>query len=162
MSRRRIATTVLAAMLAAGLVACSDDSGLTGNQKHAISDFRVGADAICARSNVEAQGWRDQYQAEFAGRTPTADEAMSFLVRVVLPQADKQVGDLHNLGEPTLDRTSWDSIMRQVDDGLSSLKASANADPLATVTQIVAVRTAQSEIERAFDAFGAKECAKPG
>jgi hypothetical protein len=53
--------------------------------------------------------------------------------------------------------------MRQVDDGLSSLKASANADPLATVTQIVAaVRTAQSEIERAFDAFGAKECAKPG
>jgi hypothetical protein len=142
------------------LAACSDDSGLTANQKHSISDFRAGADAVCARVNQGVGDARVLYGTQFGGRTPTVDEAHDFLVRHVLPLLDSKVGDLHNLGEPTLDRASWDDIMREVDRGLSTFKYAADNDPLTTLKGFNHPTTAKGTLQQQFVAFGAPECAK--
>ena len=159
MTRRRSALSIalLSGLL---LAACSDSGGLTANQKQSISDFRAGAEAVCARLNQAGVDTRALYEAQFAGRTPTADEAHDFLVREVLPLLDKQVGDLHNLGEPTLDRTSWDDIMRAIDRRLSEYKHAADSDPLATLQNFNRPAAVKDTLQQQFAKFGAPECAK--
>ena len=142
------------------LAACSDDSGLTANQKQSISDFRAGAEAVCARLNQAGVDTRALYEAQFAGRTPTVEEAHDFLVREVLPGLDRQVGDLHNLGEPTLDRTSWDDIMRAIDRRLSEYKHAADNDPLATLQNFKRQTAVKDSLQQQFVDFGVPECAK--
>jgi hypothetical protein len=157
---RRWTARHAAALVAAVLLsACSESANLTGNQKVSISDFRAGADAICARLN-QAGDTRTLYDAQFGGRTPTVEEAHDFLVRHVLPLLDRQVGDLHDLGEPTLDRTSWDDIMRQLDRRLSTFKYAADSDPLNTLLDFYRPAPAKDSLQQQFVAFGASECAK--
>ena len=157
MTRRRSALSIalLSGLL---LAACSDSGGLTANQKLSISDFRAGAEAVCARLNQAGVDTRALYEAQFAGRTPTAEEAHDFLVREVLPLLDKQVGDLHNLGEPTLDRTEWDDIMQQLDDRLTAFKNSAESEPVQTLTRFYRPTTVKQPLQRQFETFGATPC----
>lgn len=160
MTRRWGAVRTAAFLGALLLAACSESATLTGNQKLSISDFRAGADAVCAQLNQAGIETRAVYDTQFAGRTPTVEEAHDFLVRQVLPLLDRQVGDLHNLGEPTLDRASWDAIMREVDRRLSAYKSAAEADPLKTLQDFNQATTAKDTLQQQFVAFGAPECAK--
>jgi hypothetical protein len=159
MTRRRNTASAAALLAALLLAACSDSSGLTANKKQTISDFRAGADAVCAGANQAVADTRAVYATQFEGRTPTTDEAHDFLVRYVLPVVDKQVGGLHNLGEPTLDRTSWDDIMQQVDARLTTFKRGAESDPLRTLQSFNRPTTVKDSLQRQFETFGATQCA---
>ena len=160
MTRRRSALVSVAMLGGLLLAACSDGADLTANQKLSISDFRAGADAVCAQVNQAVVDVRALYTSEFTGRTPTIDEARDFLVRNVLPLVDKEVGDLHNFGEPTLNRSEWDDIMREIDSRLSAFKTAADTDPLKTLQGFNRPTTAKDSLQRQFEAFGATECAK--
>jgi hypothetical protein len=157
---RRTALSTAALLSVMLFAACSDGDGLTANQKQDISNFRAGADAVCARLNQAGLDTRALYDAQFGGRTPTVEEAHDFLVRQVLPLLDRQVGDLHDLGEPTLDRNSWDDIMRQLDRRLSAFKYAADNDPLKTLLDFYRPAPAKDTLQQQFVAFGAPECAK--
>src|SRR4051794_11079745 len=99
MTARRFGAAV-ALLLVVALAACTDDDGLTGNQRHDISSFRAGANSICAAATAAGHAAIAQAKAEFPS-APTVDQAHSFLVTTVIPISDREVGDLHNLGEPT-------------------------------------------------------------
>jgi hypothetical protein len=158
---RRWGTASTAGLLGALLLAaCSDNGGLTADQKQSISDFRAGADVVCARVNQAVVDTRALYATQYQGRAPTVDEARDFLVRQVLPLVDRKDGDLHNLGEPTLNRSDWDDIMKEVDDRLSALKYAADTDPVKALQDFNRPATAKDSLQRDFEAFGAPECAK--
>ena len=159
MAARTIAGGALVALLALGLAACSD-SGLTGNQKQNISSFQANGNAICANANVQIQAALTQ--AKSTSATGSADAAKAFLVNVFIPIVEKELGDLHNLGEPTLNRTDWDEIRNQLDDALSTLKASTDRDPASALQQLVASGKglSTSALDQKFAAIGLTECAK--
>lgn len=154
--RRRIATTLAAVLALSVLAGCSKDSGLTGNQRVAISDFRAGANSICKARFDTLRALRQEAAAR-AGTMTTAAEAKDFFVRKVIPIYDGLVGDLHNLGEPTFDRTPWDDIMRQVDRQLVDAKAAIEADPLRSLSNFEKAPVKDS-LDQAFIAFGTPEC----
>jgi hypothetical protein len=160
MAARTIAGGALAALLALALGACSSDSGLTGNQKQDISSFKANGNAICANANAQIPAALDQAKATSA--TANATAAKSFLVNTYIPIVEKEIGDLHNLGEPTLDRTSWDDIRDQLDKILSQLKADTDRDPVTTLQQLAAQPkgSTTSALNKAFTDFGLTECAK--
>lgn len=155
----KCSVVVAASILAA---ACSSASSPGGATKRSISDFRAAADVVCARANSETAAWRSEYQRRFGAQAPNAEQAKQFLVEVVLPQADSAVGDLRDTGEPTLDRSTWDAIMRDVDSQLSRLHSTAESDPVGTAQKVVAPNAGLlTPLKARFDAFGTKECGKP-
>ena len=159
MAARTIAGGALVALLALGLAACSD-SGLTGNQKQNISSFKANGNAICANANSQIDAALAQAKANPALASPAA--AKTFLVTVFIPIVEKELGDLHNLGEPTLDRASWDDVRGQLDESLSNLKTTTDRDPVAALRQVVSTSKGLSTngISQSFTAIGLTECAK--
>jgi len=156
----RSITAGAAVALALLVGACSDNTTLTANQKVAISDFKGGANAVCASANQQIVALRAQYTSQFGARAPTADEAHDFLVRSYLPLVDSLVGALHNLGEPTLDRSEWDDIMHRVDNDLVAFKSLAVQDSVKAASTIATPDTRTSTTDAAFKKFGIDECAK--
>jgi hypothetical protein len=162
MTARRIVGAV-GVLLVLGLAACSNDSGLTGKQKQDISNFRAGANFVCSTATAAGHAAVAQGLAQFPGGTATFEDAHAYLVSTLIPIFDKEVGDLHNLGEPTLDRAAWDDIRDDLDNALTSLKAQADADPVATLHGLLnAPQTGNgtSSLDQAAITFGIAECAK--
>lgn len=156
MSARRLVVSIAVVLVSCTLAACSSDSGLTGNQRVAISDFRAGANGVCKGRFDRLRALRQEAAAR-AGTITSPAEARDFFVREVIPIYDGLVGDLHNLGEPTLDRASWDDIMRQVDRRLTDTKAAIENDPLRSLSSFEKDPVKDS-LDQAFIAFGTPEC----
>jgi len=162
MRARRIVGAVVV-LLVLGLAACSNDSGLTGKQKQDISNFRAGANFICTTATAASHAAVTQGLAQFPGGTASFEDAHAYLVTTLIPIVDKEVGDLHNLGEPTLDRASWDDIRARLDKLLIDVKAEAQSDPVQTVQRVLAAPqtgNGTTALEQAMISFGIPECAK--
>jgi uncharacterized lipoprotein len=162
MTARRIVSAV-AVLLVLTLAACSDDDGLTGKQKQDISNFRAGANSICATATTAGHAAVAQGLAQYPGGVASVSDAHSYLVTTVIPIFEKELGDLHNLGEPTLDRASWDDMRAQLDTSLTDLKSAADTDPVKTLQAVLTAPqsgTGTSAIDKAAVSFGIEECAK--
>ena len=160
MTARTIASGVIAALVAVGLAACSGDSGLTGAQKQDISSFKANGNAICSTANAQKHAALDQAKSSSATSAP--ESAKTFLVDSFIPIVEQELGDLHNLGEPTLDRASWDEIRGKLDSELADLKASIDRDPVSALQQLLAVPrgAGTSAVDKSLSDFGLPECAK--
>jgi hypothetical protein len=110
-------------------------------------------DAICKQAGAEVKQLLDQFKA--ANPSPTKEAALDFFVTVLLPRQEREIGDIHRVGEPTKDRVTYDETIRALDKGLTAWKAEIAADPL----------KALKEGTKAFDSankqltdYGFKEC----
>ena len=109
--------------------ACSGGSGKAQPAPLLEKSSAIAAgDAICKQLNDDAKQLLTTFRSSHPN--PTDAEARDFWVNTFLPRYDRGVGDIHRIGEPTKDRTAWDSAISAMDDGLSQMKTEISADPV--------------------------------
>jgi hypothetical protein len=135
--------------------ACSSGGGATPLRFVEKSTAIAEADAICKQGDAEVKQLTADFNAAHAA--PTVEEAHDFWVNILLPRLDRQVGDIHRIGEPTKDKVGWDEAVIALDNGLSALKTEISADPV----KVLKGSTAFSNANKLFVAYGFKECGKP-
>jgi hypothetical protein len=111
-------------------------------------------DAICKQLNADARQLFDTFHSSHPN--PTEAEALDFWVNTFLPRYDRGIGDIHRIGEPTKDRTAWDTAVKAMDEGLSQMKAEISSDPVKVLSGTAAFDHANA----LFTAYGFKECGK--
>ena len=118
------------------------------------SSLITAGDAICKQLNVDAKQLITTFRSSHPN--PTDAEALDFWVNTFLPRYDRGIGDIHRIGEPTKDRTAWDTVVRAMDDGLSQMKTEISADPVKALSGT----TAFDRANKLFTDYGFKECGK--
>jgi hypothetical protein len=113
------------------------------------------ADAICKQGDAEIKQLLADFNA--AHSNPSVEEARDFWVNTLLPRLDREVGDIHRVGEPTKDKVGWDEAVIALDKALSQLKTEISADPVKTLDGSASF----SNANKLFVAYGFKECGKP-
>jgi hypothetical protein len=112
-------------------------------------------DAICKQGDADRKQLETSFQG--ANANPTKEAATDFFVSVYLPRLEREIGDIHRIGEPTKDRVAFDEAIRALDKGLTAFKSEVSADPLAALKGT----TAFDDASKQFIAYGFKECGKP-
>ena len=111
-------------------------------------------DAICQQGDAETKQLVTKFRAD--NPTPTNAVALDFFVSVYLPRLEREIGDIHRIGEPTKDRVEYDEVIRALDKGLTAFKAEIAADALKALAGTKAFEDANKQ----FVAYGFKECGK--
>jgi hypothetical protein len=151
--RTKLSTLALCGVLF--LAACGDDGTAAPVVFVEKSAAVTAADAICKQGDAEVKKLVTDFRASHT--TPTREEALDFWVNSFLPRLDREVGDIHRIGEPTKDKVGWDEAVIALDKGLSQLKTEISADPV----KVLAGSTAFDNANKLFVAYGFKECGKP-
>ena len=152
--RRRTCSSLLAVVLvvAAGCSKSNSPSGsVTPPPKVEKSSAISTADGVCTTFAADVKALEGSFKAQHPNASPA--EVREFVVSTLLPRHEEFVGDFHRIGEPTNDRTDWDSLVRGLDNDLTDFKQSIDADPQAALgAKPYKARAPQ------FTAYGFKQC----
>jgi hypothetical protein len=125
MTRRRNTASAAALLGVLLLAACSDSSGLTANKKQTISDFRAGADAVCAGANQAVADTRAVYATQF-DRTSWDDIMQQVDARLTTFKRGAESDPLRTLQSFNRPTTVKDSLQRQFET-FGATQCAANA-----------------------------------
>ncbi len=129
-----IAAVVVAALLAAGCGGGSDDSG--SGKSISKEEFIAKADAICQKGNKQMEKelfvFLRPKQAGGTLRKPSVEQNEKFILTVMVPNLEREIGELKKLGVPDGDDEKVDAWIAALEEGLET--AEDNTETVAAGT----------------------------
>ncbi len=147
--------TLLAGALAIVATACGGGNNAsippaqTVDKSTAISE----GDSVCTALAADQKQLVDTFKQQHPNLKP--DDARDFLINTLSPRIERAVGDFHRIGEPSKDRTDWDTIVRGLDKDLSTYKADLDTDPIKQLD----VKPFKDLVTN-FDTYGFRDCGR--
>ncbi|HEU4737328.1 MAG TPA: hypothetical protein VFS48_09925 [Solirubrobacterales bacterium] len=106
-------------MLATGCGGGSDDS--SGGESISKEEFAAKADAICKKGNERMEKelfkFLRQNQTGKTLRKPTVEQNEKFIVAVLIPNLEREIGEIKALGVPDGDEEKIDALIAALEEG---------------------------------------------